>query len=76
MRFALDALSQIKSDFQKVEQDRYISSYDIAEGLDVDHKTVLCHLRNSEYKKKFDIWVPHDLTQRNLMQRVPFAILR
>ena len=28
--------------FEKVEQVRHISSYDIAEKLDVDHKTVLC----------------------------------
>ena len=33
-----------------MEQDRHISSYDIAEELDVDHKTVLPHLRKSEYK--------------------------
>ena len=34
MRFALDAL------FEKVEQDRHISSYDIAEELDADQKEV------------------------------------
>ncbi|GBP48734.1 Histone-lysine N-methyltransferase SETMAR [Eumeta japonica] len=29
---------------EKVEQDRHISSYDIAEQLGIDHKTVLNHL--------------------------------
>ena len=37
-----------------MEQNRHISSYDIAEELDVDHKTVLRHLRKSAYKKKHD----------------------
>lgn len=61
---------KISAIFEKVEQDRHISSYDIAEELDVDHKTVLRHLQKSGYKKKLDIWVPHDLTERNLIQRV------
>ena len=42
-------------------------SYGIAEELDVDHKTVLLHLRNSGYKKKLNILVQHDLTERNLI---------
>ena len=60
MRFALDTtVSQTVTDkisaiFEKEEQDRYISSYDIAEELDVDHKTVLRHLRKSGYKKKLN----------------------
>ena len=29
--------------FEKMEQDRYISSYDVAEELGIDHKTVLAH---------------------------------
>ena len=53
--------------FKKVERDRHNSSYDIAEELDVDHKTVIHHLRKSGYKKKLDIWVPHDLTERNVV---------
>ena len=43
---------KISSIFEKVDQDRYISSYDIAEELDVDHKTVLRDLQKSGYKKK------------------------
>ena len=31
--------------FEKVEQDRHISSYDVAEELGIDHKTVLAHLK-------------------------------
>ena len=56
-----------------MEQDRHISSYDIAKELEVDNKTVLRHLRKSGYKKKLDILVPHDLTERNVMQSVPIC---
>jgi len=34
---------------EKVERDRYISSYDI--GKDIDYKTVLNHLEKAGYKK-------------------------
>ena len=50
-----------------MEQDRHIGKYDIADKLDVDYKTVLRQFRKSQYKKKLDIWVPHDVTERNLM---------
>ena len=65
MRFALEPHL---SHFEKVEQDQYISSYDIAEELGVDDKIVLRHLR--KHKKKLDIWVQHDLTERNLMHYI------
>ena len=41
--------------FEKVEQDRHISSYDVAEELGIDHKTVLAHLKNTGYTIKLDI---------------------
>ncbi|KAJ0183237.1 hypothetical protein K1T71_001213 [Dendrolimus kikuchii] len=31
---------------------------------------VLAHLKKAGYTKKLDIWVPHELTERNLMNRV------
>ena len=58
---------KISAIFEKVEQDRHISGNDIAKELNVNHKTVLHHLRKSGPKKKLDILVPHDLTERNLM---------
>ncbi|GBP82245.1 Putative uncharacterized protein FLJ37770 [Eumeta japonica] len=36
---------------EKVKQDRHIS-YDIAEELGIDYKTVLIHLKEDTYKKK------------------------
>ncbi|KAJ0184081.1 hypothetical protein K1T71_000504 [Dendrolimus kikuchii] len=61
---------KIDAIFEKVEQDRHISSYDVAGELAIDHKTVLAHLKKAGYTKKLDIWVPHELTERNLMNRV------
>ncbi|KAL0880854.1 hypothetical protein ABMA27_002037 [Loxostege sticticalis] len=61
---------KIDAIFEKVEQDQHISSYDVAEELGIDHKTVLAHLKKTGYTKKLDIWVPHELTERNLMNHV------
>lgn len=61
---------KIDAIFEKVEQDRHISSYDVAEELAIDHRTVLTHLNKVGYTKKLDIWVPPELTERNLMNRV------
>ncbi|KAL0852235.1 hypothetical protein ABMA28_000453 [Loxostege sticticalis] len=55
----------------KLFEDRHISSYDAAEELGIDHKTVLAHLKKTGYTKMLDIWVPHELIERNLMNR-PF----
>ncbi|XP_035744177.1 histone-lysine N-methyltransferase SETMAR-like [Vespa mandarinia] len=55
---------------KKIEQDRHISSHHVAKELNIDHKTVLNHLKKAGYKKKLDVWVPHDLTMKNLMNRI------
>ena len=51
VRSGRPVIDKISAIFEKVKQDRHISSYDIAEELDVDHKIVLRNLRKSEYKK-------------------------
>ncbi|GBP68679.1 Histone-lysine N-methyltransferase SETMAR [Eumeta japonica] len=55
---------------KKVKQDRHISSCYVAEELGIDHKTVLTQLKKAGYIKKLDTWVPHELTERNLMNRL------
>jgi len=55
---------------EKVNQDRHISSHYIAKELDIHHQTVLNHLDNAGYQKKLDVWVPHDLTEKNLINRI------
>ena len=39
-------IDKVSAKFEKVEQVRYISSYEIVEELDVGHETVSRHLRN------------------------------
>ncbi|GBP74867.1 Histone-lysine N-methyltransferase SETMAR [Eumeta japonica] len=56
--------------FEKVKQDLLINSYDIAEELKTDHKTVLTHLQKAGYTKKHVTWIPHELTERNVMNRM------
>lgn len=56
--------------FKKIEKDRYISTRDIAEELGISQATVSNHLHKAGYTKKLDIWVPHELTQKNLIFRV------
>ena len=46
---------KISAIFKKVEQDRHISSHDIAEELNVDHRTVLRHLRKFSCARKVPI---------------------
>jgi len=54
----------------KVEHDKHVSTVEIARELGIDHKTVLNHLYKARYKKKLDIWVPHKLSVRNMMDRI------
>ena len=50
-----------------VASDRHVSSVSIAKELNIAQKTVWNHLHKAGYKKKLDVWVPHELTQKNLM---------
>ena len=50
----------------KVKRDKHVSTVEIARELGIDHKIVLNHL----YKKKLDVWVPHELSVRNMMDRI------
>lgn len=54
---------KIDAIFKTVGRDRHISSYDVAEDLEIDYKIV-------RYTKKLNIGVPQELTERNLMKRV------
>ena len=47
-----------------------MSTVEIARELGIDHKTVLNHLHKAKYKKKLDVWVPHELSVRNMMDRI------
>ncbi|XP_078032684.1 histone-lysine N-methyltransferase SETMAR-like [Augochlora pura] len=52
-----------------IEVDRHVSRHSIVRDLKIDHKTVLNHLHKAGYKKKLDVWMPQQLTQKNTMDR-------
>jgi len=54
----------------KVERDKHVSIVEIVKELSIDHKTVLNHLHKAGYKKKLDVWVSHELSVRNMMDRI------
>jgi len=58
---------------QLVEQDRHMSCQEIANALRINHVTVWNHLKKAGYAKKLDVWVPHELTQRNLIDRISIS---
>jgi len=46
-----------------------VSTVEITRELGINYKTVLNHLHKG-YKKKLDVWIPHDLSVRNMMDRI------
>ncbi|GFX01378.1 histone-lysine N-methyltransferase SETMAR [Trichonephila clavipes] len=53
-----------------IEVDWHVSSRSITQELKIDHKTVLNHLSKVGFKKKLDVWVPHQLTPKNIIDRI------
>jgi histone-lysine N-methyltransferase SETMAR len=53
-----------------VAENRHSSSRSIAEELGIDKKTVLNHLKKAGFIKKLDVWVPHELSEKNLLDRI------
>ncbi|GFW41188.1 histone-lysine N-methyltransferase SETMAR [Trichonephila clavipes] len=53
-----------------IKVDQHVSSRSIAQELKIDYKTVLNHLRKVGFKKKPNVWVPHQLTPKNMMDRI------
>ena len=47
-----------------------VSTVEIARKLGIDHKTVLNYLHKAGYKKKLNVWVPHELSIRKMMDRI------
>ncbi|GFU08336.1 histone-lysine N-methyltransferase SETMAR [Trichonephila clavipes] len=55
---------------EKIEVDRHVSSRSITQELKIDHKTVLSDLKKVGFKKNLDVWVPHQLSPKNNMDRI------
>ncbi|GFU35699.1 histone-lysine N-methyltransferase SETMAR [Trichonephila clavipes] len=47
--------------------DGHVSSRSITQELKNDHKTALNHLRQVRIKTKLDVWLPHQLIPKNMM---------
>ncbi|KAG5309958.1 SETMR methyltransferase, partial [Acromyrmex insinuator] len=50
-----------------------VSYQEIANALRINHMTVWNHLKKAGYAKKLDVWVSHELTQRNLIDRISIS---
>ncbi|GFV65331.1 histone-lysine N-methyltransferase SETMAR [Trichonephila clavipes] len=53
-----------------IEVDRHVSNRSISQELKIVHKTVLSNLSKAQFKKKLHVWVPHQLTPKNMMDRI------
>jgi len=63
---------QIKS---LIESNPYYTTREIAEIIEVSQKTVVNHLHTLGYVSRYDIWVPHNLSDKNLMDRISICNL-
>jgi len=63
---------QIKS---LIESNPHYTTREIAEIIDVSQKTVVNHLHTLGYVSRYDIWVPHNLCDKNLMDRISICDL-
>lgn len=53
-----------------VETNSTVSTRELATRMKVDHTTILRHLSEIGKVKKVDKWVPHELTERNKLDRL------
>jgi len=53
-----------------IDANRRITTRDIAERLNLSNSTVHDHVKRLGFISKLDIWVPHFLTERNLLRRI------
>lgn len=64
--------TSVKNDALKalVETNPTVSSRELAARMEVDHTTILRHLSEIGKVKKMDKWIPHELTERNKLDRL------
>lgn len=54
-----------------IEADGHVSSRSIAQKLNINHSTVLSHLRKAGFKKKNDVWVQEPSTPKKKKKTCP-----
>ena len=65
-----DAEADVDKIKSVVVANRWITTREIAERLNLFNATVHKHIKRLELISKLDIWVPHVLTERNLLRRI------
>ena len=53
-----------------IDSDRHTTTREIAEKLHVSHTCIENHLKQLGYVQKLDTWVPHELKEKHLTQRI------
>ena len=53
-----------------IDSDRHSTTREIAEKLHVSHTCIENHLKQLGYVQKLDTWVPHELKEKHLTQRI------
>jgi len=53
-----------------IENNPRHTTRDIAEKLHISRMSVIRHLKTLGYINRYDVWVPHNLTEKNLMDRI------
>lgn len=60
----------VEVDDALIDSNRHSTTREIAEKLHVSHTCIENHLKQLGYVKKLDTWVPHELKEALLMQRI------
>jgi len=63
---------QIKS---LIESNPHYTTREITEIIDVSQKIIVNHLHTLNYVSRYDIWIPHNLSDKNLMDRISICDL-
>ena len=53
-----------------IDSDRHSTTREIAEKLHVSHTCIENHLKQLGYVQKLDTWIPHELKEKHLTQRI------
>ena len=53
-----------------IDSDRHSTTREIVEKLHVSHTCIENHLKQLGYVQKLDTWVPHELKEKHLTQRI------
>ncbi|GFS55752.1 histone-lysine N-methyltransferase SETMAR [Trichonephila clavipes] len=56
-----------------IDIDLHVSGRSITQELKIDHKAVLNHLLEVGFKKKLDVWGPHQLTPKIMIDRISIS---